>query len=370
MKDLRVTEFNEFETLKDRWNHTLYESLDNNVFSTWEWLSTWWKHFEERKRLTILAIEDRNEIQAIAPFVYSKLNFLRFGSLKKISFVGYPQSDYATLILKEKKERYLELFFNYLNDHIDWDYLDLQDIPETDASTDLLRRILKKQFKHSEEKVCNVCPYLPLPSSVDIFMKGLGQNKRRNLRRYLRKLKKEYRVEFKKYDDIGSVEEAMKTFFRLHQTRWKSKGEPGAFNDPTFRDFHIDVASLFATKGWLGLYFLTANNEPISAEYNFEYNHKSYNYLPGWDAEYSRYRVGSLTQICAIENCINRGLKEYDMMRGNEPYKSEWTNFARKNLEARVVRKGAFPRMYNWIMKKTTFRYLSSKLRLSLKHTS
>jgi len=361
-------EINEFQALKNRWNDCLNESLDNYVFSTWEWLSAWWKHFGERKRLIILLIEDKNKIFAIAPFVYSSHNFLGFGNLKNISFLGSPQSDYATFILKEKKVKFLELFFDYLNAHIDWDYLDLQNIPESTASADLLREIsLKKQFKHWEESESDLCPYLPLPNSMDVLMNGLGRSMRRNLRRYLRKLKEKYRVELKKYNEIGSVKEAMKTFICLHQNRWKSKGELGAFNNPSFRNFHIDVAKCFAEKGWLGLYFLTANDEPISAEYNFEYNQKSYNYLPGWDDEYSQYRIGSLTQMHIIENCIRKGLKEYDMMRGNEPYKSEWTTLARKNLEVRFVRKGTFPRIYNWLIQKKRFDNLFSKLRLSLK---
>jgi CelD/BcsL family acetyltransferase involved in cellulose biosynthesis len=365
---LKATEFNEFQTLKDRWNDSLSKSLNNDVFSTWEWLSTWWKHFGEGKRLVILLIEDKNKTLAIAPFMYSKHSFLSFGNLKKISFVGSPESDYTGFILREKKRKFLELFFDYLNGHIDWDYLELKDIPETSASADLLRRIpLEKQYEHWDERVCNLCPYVLLPSSMDVFMKELGRSMRRNLRRYLRKLKKEYRVELKKYNEIGSVKEAMETFIRLHQKRWKSKGEPGGFNNPFFRNFHIDVAKCFAEKGWLGLYFLTANDEPISAEYNFEYNEKNYNYLPGWDVEYSQYRVGQLIQMHIIEDCIQKGLKEYDMMRGDEPYKSEWTTLARKNLEVRFVRKGTFPRIYNWLIKKAAFDNLTLKLRLSLK---
>ena len=365
---LKVTEFNEFQTLKDRWNDSLSKSLDNNVFSTWEWLSTWWKHFGEEKRLIILLIEDKNKILAIAPFAYSKYSFLGFGNLKKISFAGSDETDYTSFILREKKIKFLELFFDYLNNHIDWDYLELKDISETSASAHLLRRIpTQKQYKHWDERVCNLCPYVPLPSSMDVLIKGLGQSKRRNLRRYLRKLKENYHVELKKYNEVGSVKEAMETFIRLHQKRWESEGKPGGFKNPSFRSFHIDVAKCFDEKGWLGLYFLTANDEPIAAEYNFEHNQKSYNYLPGWDVEYSQYRVSDLTKMHIIENCIQKGLKEYDMMRGDEPYKSEWTTLARKNLEVRFVQKGVFPRIYNWLIKKAAFQNLSSKLRLSLK---
>jgi CelD/BcsL family acetyltransferase involved in cellulose biosynthesis len=348
-----VVEFNEFLNLKDRWNDCLVQSLDNNIFSTWEWLSIWWKHFGEGKKLVILLVEDEKEILAIAPFVYSEHSFLGVGNLKKISFVGSPESDYNSFILKEKKVKSVELIFDYLNKHIDWDYLELEDIPENSATMDLLRSThLKKQYKHWEERQSTLCPFLTLPNSMDVLMEGLSKNMRQNLRRYSRKLEREYRVELKNYDEIGSLEEAMETFFQLHQKRWESRGDLGAFNKPLFRNFHIDIAKCFAEKGWLRLYFLTVNDKPISTHYSFEYNQKVYYYLGGWDPEYSRYMVGSLFMMYDIEKCIQRGLKEYDMMRGIEPYKTRWTTKARKNITVSFVRKGLFPQIYSWLIKR------------------
>jgi len=350
---LKVVEFNEFLNLKDRWNDCLVQSLDNNIFSTWEWLSIWWKHFGEGKKLVILLVEGEKEILAIAPFVYSEHSFLGVGNLKKISFVGSPESDYNSFILKEKKVKSVELIFDYLNKHIDWDYLELEDIPENSATMDLLRMMpLKKQYKHWEERQSTLCPFLTVPNSMDVLMEGLSKNMRQNLRRYSRKLEREYRVELKNYDEIGSVEEAMETFFQLHQKRWESRGELGAFNKPLVRNFHIDIAKCFAEKGWLRLYFLTVNDKPISTYYSFEYNQKVYYYLGGWDPDYSRYMIGSLFMMYDIEKCIQRGLKEYDLMRGIEPYKTRWTTKARKNINVSFVRKGLFPQIYSWLIKR------------------
>jgi CelD/BcsL family acetyltransferase involved in cellulose biosynthesis len=364
---LKVRECNEFQTLRDRWNDCLNVSLDNNVFSTWEWLSTWWKHFGKGKQLIILFIEDKNEILAIAPFVHSRHRFLGIGNLKKISFVGSPDSDYNSFILKEKKVMFLELILDYLNRYIDWDYLELKDVPESSATMDLLRSMpLKKQYKHWEIRQSSLCPYVSLPKSMDAFVKGLGRSRRKNLRKYSQKLEEEYLVELKKYDEIGSVEEAMETFFQLHQMRWKSKGELGAFNKPIFRDFHIDVARCFAEKGWLKLNFLTVNNEPISAKYGFEYNQKVYSYLSGWNPKYSQCMIGSLATMYDIQRSIQKGLKEYDLMRGSEAYKGIWTTKANKNLEIRFVKKGLSPRIYNLLAKSRKINFLFSKFGISM----
>jgi len=360
---LKVKECNEFQTLRDRWNDSLNTSLDNNVFSTWEWLSIWWEHFGKGKQLIILSVEDKNEILAIAPLTCSKHKFLGFGNLKKISFAGSPESDYNTFILKEKKEKFSELIFDYLNVHVDWDYLELEDIPEKSATIDLLYTApVKMQYKCWETEQNDMCPYISLPNSMNAFLAGLSSNMRRNLKRYSRKLGEKCRLELKNYDEIGSVKEAMKTFFRLHQMRWESEGGLGAFNSPKIRGFHIDIAKCFAEKEWLDLNFVTANDEPIAATYGFDYNQKAYVYLTGWDPTYSHYMIGNLAHMYSIQKSIQKGLKEYDLMRGDELYKRLWTKKARKNFEIRFVQKGFSSRIYKWLTKNTKIDFLFSKL--------
>ena len=327
------------------------ESLDNNIFSTWEWLSSWWKHFGKNKKSVILTVEDGNDILAIAPFVYSTHSFFKFGELKKISFMGSSESDYNVFILKQKKLELLELFFNYLNEHFDWNQLELKDIPESSSSFSLLHQLpIAKQHSHWEENEETICPYIPLPTSMDVFMQSLGHNMRRNLRRYSRKLEKNHRVELKNFDEIGSVKETMDIFFRLHQKRWNSKGELGIFNESIFRRFHTDVAQCFAEKGWLSLQFITVDDEPAAVQYAFKYNQKLHFYLSGWEPKYSHYMIGNMLNKYAIEQCIHEGIKEYDLMRGDDAYKQNWTTKTRKNVEITFARKGRSPRFYNWLI--------------------
>lgn len=371
MKILKITElddFSRFEDLKDKWNDTLTKSRDNDIFLTWEWLSTWWKHFGEGRKLRILLVDDENRILAIAPLMRSKYTFLHFGSLAKIEFIGSPQSDCNHFILTEREMECLRLFLSRLNTHTDWDYLELRDISENTISVDLLRKMPTTKLLRCqlEERMIELCPYINLPNSTEMFMKRLSGNMRRNLRRRRRKLEKEYRVEVKTHDDFSSVEEAMNTFYELHQKRWQTKGMKGVFAKKTLRDFHFDVARHFAEKGWLRLDFLTANDKPIAAIYSFDYRQKKYEYLTGFDPEYSQYSVANLLRMCAVEKCIRKGLKEYDLLRGGEPYKNDWDTKNRKNLEVWFIRKGLFARIYSWASKSNTALPLIEKLGKSL----
>lgn len=364
-----MNNFNQFKDLKDTWNDILENSIDNDVFSTWEWLSTWWKHFGEGRKLRILLAENKKKTVAIAPLMCSKYHFLHLGNLTKIEFIGNPQSDYNNFILIERETECLKLFLDYLtNRYNDWDYLELRDISENTISAVLLRKIAIEESLRGqlEERAITICPYMDLPNSTEIFMSRLKGDMRRNLRRRMKRLSEKFRVEVKTQDDFNSIEQAMDAFYELHQKRWQTKGETGAFATKTLRNFHREVARHFAEKGWLSLHFLTVDDEPVAAIYSFEYKQKKYEYLTGFDPEYSKYSVANLLRLSIVEECIRKGLREYDLLRGNEEYKSRWNTKNRKNLEVQLVRKGLFAKIYGWAIKNNTAFTLIQKLGKSI----
>lgn len=356
---LRIKELNEYDQfidLREQWNDVLKKSKDNNIFLTWEWLSTWWKHYGKERKLMILLAEDREKIVAIAPLTYSVYKLLGF-RLRKIEFLGIEHTDYCNFILAERKEESLKLFLKYLN-KLSWDCLELRPIPETAESITLLQKIRRKTYIQNET-VYSKCPYIPLSVSWDVFVKELSGNMRRNLRRRMRRLKEKCKVEFRRQDDIDSLKQDMKIFFYLHQKRWGSKGLGGSFGeDPKFRDFLLDVSKCFAEKKWLNLSFLTANDEPISAALCFEYNKTLYYYHPGFDPVYSKYSVGNLLIMYLIQDSIQKGIDQFDFLAGTESYKSDWTPLSRNNLEVRYVRNRFLPVLYNKITRSEKYDWI------------
>jgi len=345
----RIVEFNEFDQfsmMKETWNNVLNKTKDRTIFLTWEWLSTWWKHFGKRKNLVLLLVEEKDRVIAIACLMYSNYKLLAF-KLRKMKFVGTGISDYHDFLLTRKKTKCLKLLMNYLENYpLRWDCLELSGIPETSESLLLLHQ-MPKNFG-LKWKVSDVCPHIPLPSSFDVFIKGLSRNMRYNLRRRKKKLESQYKVDFKKYSDVDSTKEAMYTFFKLHRKRWELKSPSGALvARGVNRDFHLDVAKSFAENGWLNLSFLTINDEPIASLYSFEYGQKLYQYLTAFDPEYSTYGPGNLLISYLIQDCIRNGIREFDFMRGAESYKYAWNAVNRRIIEVSHVRKGLVPSVYS-----------------------
>jgi CelD/BcsL family acetyltransferase involved in cellulose biosynthesis len=347
---LKITEINgtdQFYELKYTWNKVLERSQDNNPFLTWEYLLTCWKHFGKDKKLRILCVEDNNRIIAIAPLRQSRYRFAHLLGYDVIEPLGYMGADYTGLILAERERDCLKLMLDYLAETNDWDFIYLYDVPGTSIIPDLLPK-MSSMIPKFELREGVVCPYISLPNSMDIVLKGISRKFRNNLRRCMRNLEKDFnKVELKSYAQFGSIEEAMNVHFKLNQKRWEPKSMSGVFDTKEICDFFIDVAKIFADNGWLALCFLAINEEPVAGLLCYEYNQKMYAAISGFDPNYSRYSIGNILFVKLIEKCIEKKMKEFDFLKGDESYKFKYSSTIRRNLSFKFMNKRPTSKLYH-----------------------
>jgi len=362
---LRVIQLNSFEQIHEFgvcWSDLLHNSKDNNVFMTLDWLTTWWKHYGTNRKLVLLIVEDNKEVLAVAPLMETAYSVFRL-RLRILEFIGTPSSDYHALILTEKSPICARMLLNYIRERMTaWGCMELKDIPENTETARVLRTISGQPLKLRERKM-DLCPTIPLPRTFEEYLRELGRSTRKKLGQWERRLGSNHRVEIRRYDEIASLEEAMKTFFDLHQKRFQSMGAQGLFAEESFRNFHLEMAKRFAEKGWLRLYFLTVDGEAVSAAYAFSYRNKLYYYLPGFDPKYSEYGIGNLTTKHLVRLGIEEGLEELDLMRGDHPYKAHWNTIVRRNIELSAIRWRPVPKAYDWLLKSDVLPLVSKRLR-------
>ncbi|MGA2973267.1 MAG: GNAT family N-acetyltransferase [Candidatus Bathyarchaeia archaeon] len=346
-----LEDIGDVEALHEHWN-TLLASTDNAVFSTWEWATCWWKHFGEGRRLRVLVAENGHRAIAIAPLMLSNYKYMGFGRLRKIEFLGSSQSDYNNFILSENQSECTRLFVKHIEGLHDWDHLELRDILEDSTSARLLCDYSVTSPWRLDNRVLALAPYIILPPTFEELLSRLRPGMRRNIGRVERRLRERYQIDLKTYKDFSSVQEAMDVMFELHQKRRRSISDtPSAFEAPRTRAFHSELATAFAAKGWLNLNFLTADGEAIAATYCFDYRGKTYAYQGGFDPRFSRYAVNTLLRLRNIEGSIQRGLREYDFLKGAESYKFSWPVHVRRSLAIGFARRRLLAKA-SWVAEK------------------
>ena len=337
MKIIEINKVKDFIALEDTWNKILEQS-HNGVFSTWEWLTIWWKHFGKDKQLLILLAEENSEIIGIAPFMYSvqKVLGIRQGIIEFIGS-GNKHSAYLDFIIADKHEKCIQMFFEYLHNLSEnWSRVTLVDVPEKGKS------LLHLQKLSPRIEVAHKCLYVPLPPTYSQLLKNIQPRARKSYRAKLKKLQEDgLKLEFVDYSGVDSVTEGMNTLVDLHQSRWKTKGSfSGMFSDPSFHRFSVDVAKKFSEKGWLGLYCLELSGQPVASTYGFKYKSKYYSNISGLDSAFLQYDIGILLRFGIINACIQSGLVEFDFLWGNDMWKQRFRPIAKRNFNATILNQG------------------------------
>jgi CelD/BcsL family acetyltransferase involved in cellulose biosynthesis/aminoglycoside phosphotransferase (APT) family kinase protein len=171
----------------------------------------------------------------------------------------------------------------------------------------------------------------------DSYRATLSRNLREQLRRKLGSLEREHEVRFRRTLTSDDLERDLARLFEMHRQRWSGRG--GTFlTDETVRAFHLDFAEAALERGWLRLWSLEADDQTIAAWYGWSIGSRYLYYQAGFDETWQRYSPGLLMLARTVRAAIEEGAAEYDMLIGDEPYKSRFANRVREGRTIVVTR--------------------------------
>ncbi|HSA99777.1 MAG TPA: GNAT family N-acetyltransferase [Anaerolineales bacterium] len=330
-----------FLALESEWK-ALFERCDiRNVFLTWEWISAWWRHFSKDTNLWVMAsrLNQSGELVGVAPLVLYSRYFTPWRAYRELRLMGsgVAAADHLDfLIAAEHQDEMATAFASYLWETRDqWDVLRLDSlVPHSPVVGKLQRRFTHgPNYRHAIPS-----PYIRLPTDWETYLKRLGKTMRYNIGRYDRHLQKHKAGEasYRKITDDEALEPGLNSLFHLHQQSQQNKGHAGAFHDPHMTEFHREVARTFLRRGWLRLYLLSVGEADIAALYCFHFRDTVTFYQSGYDLTWRNYGPGRQIMAHAIGRSIADGASEFDFLRGDEAYKSNWATESREDLYLKI----------------------------------
>jgi len=341
-----------FRRLRAEWNELLSSSSSDSLFLTWEWMFTWWKHLGGRRRLSILALRSAGELIAIAPLALRPPDYGRLAPFRSLEFLGIGSvgSDYLDLIVRAGREHLaLPALAEYLaRGKV---MLEMAQIRTGfSQALDCAERIKGHGWGLSASRT-SVCPYIDLSGqSWDSYLAGLGPAHRANLQRRLRNLARSSEPQFSEAESETERREFLGHLIDLHNLRRSELGGSEAFHTPGLLAFHEEFSALALQRGWLRLYLLRLDRKPAAALYGFRYGRTFYFYQSGFDPAYRKQSVGLVAMGLTIRKALEEGALEFDLLHGDEGYKSLWARQRREigRLEAYPPRvRGALQRTVN-----------------------
>ncbi|HXO86955.1 MAG TPA: GNAT family N-acetyltransferase [Gemmatimonadales bacterium] len=224
-------------------------------------------------------------------------------------------------------------------DALPWQVVILSNLAETAPNANRLVAALRHRGHAVRHNPLWTCPLLDLPSSWQTYLATLSANRRQILRRKERGLFRDHAARLVDYD-TDRLDEGWRHLLRLHEQRWDGPGGGGAFRDPRATRLQREFAGEMAKRKQLWLTTLDLDGQPAAAWYGFTSGDTVYFYQGGRDPRWERESVGLVLMGMMIRRAIERGYRFFDFLRGDDPYKQQWTTARRTTTETVVFRSG------------------------------
>lgn len=197
-----------------------------------------------------------------------------------------------------------------------WDHLELLDLPE---GTPLLRT--QSVPRNAQRFSRGRCPVADLAGGFEAYIGSQSANTRRQARKYLRAAARHDAV-----FELATQADTVRFFddlIRLHQERWTAEAKPGCFSAARFTEFHRGLVRDWVPSGRAVLARLSHTGHVYAVLYGF-INRSTFEFYQSGvrlGATGPLQSPGNLTHLLLMRALADRGVTEYDFLRGSASYK-------------------------------------------------
>jgi CelD/BcsL family acetyltransferase involved in cellulose biosynthesis len=295
------------DAVRDDWRRLAARST--NAFGTWEWASTWWRHFGRNgQTLVVTCRRQDGELLALLPLYESQR-----GGLRIVRLIGHgPADQLGPLCAPEDRAAAAAALRSVLED-ARADVFVGDALPQAESWSSRLGGVV-----HGTES----SPVLRLEQRTwDDFLGARSANFRQQVRRRERALALQG-LRFRLCERREGLPQDLDVLFALHRSRWG-----GGESEFTRRQaFHREFAAEAFERGWLRLWFLEVNGADVAAWYGLRYGGVESYYQAGRDPAWDRHAVGFVLLAHTVREAMADGIKEYRLGRGAERYKSRFAD--------------------------------------------
>jgi CelD/BcsL family acetyltransferase involved in cellulose biosynthesis len=306
------------EQLQEDWVRLGRES--DNLFSTWEWLSTWWRCYGSEGALRIASCRAPDgHLVAIVPLHRQLLR-----GVQVLRFLGHgPGDELGPVCEPRDRPGVAAALPQFLAETVrDWNLFLGEQLPGSEnwgalPGASVLERRATPVMR-------------PPEGGWEAFLASRSANFRQQVRRRERNVFRRHDARYRLVTRSDRLQQELDTLFRLHRLRW-ARDRTGF---TAYETFHRQFAELAQESGWLRLWFLELGEQPIAAWYGFRFSNVEYYYQAGRDPSAAHEAAGFVLLAHTIRTAIHDGVRAYRLLQGGEHYKYR---FATEDLGLQTV---------------------------------
>ncbi len=245
-----LTTWEQAGPLADAWDR-LVEQVGGDVYFTFDWCRTWWRHYGGTSQMRILLFWDAEVLAGLLPVVIDRIWVgpapIRLGRL-----LG---SNHTTIVLNppvsaEHAETIYGMCLRQLLAEGDCDAIWFGPLAGHRPHRAALRRAceaLGAAVRIVRDRDRGVHTIFHLPETFEEYLASIDKAQRGYYRRSRQTLEKRFTVQVDCPDDPDERAAAFEDFMVLHAAQWRTQGMLGHFGDwPRSGDFNRDLMRVMA----------------------------------------------------------------------------------------------------------------------------
>jgi CelD/BcsL family acetyltransferase involved in cellulose biosynthesis len=176
----------------------------------------------------------------------------------------------------------------------------------------------------------SICsPYITLPAASGDAIEFGSTKFRANLRRRRRRLNEQGKVTLERIDGGPSLQRQLEDGLRLEARGWKGSAGTAIVQDPATLGFYLALAHHAAARGMLRLWVMRLDGRAIAFHFALEHGGRYLLLKPAYDESLAACSPGQLLMQDVLADCLRRGLREFDFLGPDMPWKRDWTTATR-----------------------------------------
>lgn len=321
--------------MKQRWANMLSQCSCQAPYLSFEWYHSALETIDKDKIPLLLFFKSSGEDIGLAPLVYKTLKHLGF-TYHRVGFVHNPHTPYQGFLYTNEFKEIVTCLMNYLRKRFGaFFYLDLDEIRLTPEEETIIRNLhADGLFLFTEEEKPG-SRYLILNESFKNAFSSLEPKTQKEFRRKIRRLSSLGSLSLIRIKGGDQIKHHLDRFFRFFARSWKG--------EESHPEFYYRLCKDFEDLGKLYFYALTLDGQSIAYLITLLGRDIIYGIKTTFNPSYYAFSPGIVLFYKSIEDMFNiPGIREFDIGRGDEQFKREWTSLSHRHVRLFIYPNSCF----------------------------